>query len=124
MADSPYLVALALVEQEGKRLLPLTGKSCAAPDPQSEGRALALDLLLRLWQRSDEGSLRRAAGEDSLLLLELPLEVLTDQIPRLKAAWLAGGDTASLLRDLRGLARRGWRLAIAKREPASMTEWF
>ncbi|MFN9621645.1 MAG: hypothetical protein ACK587_02240 [Cyanobacteriota bacterium] len=124
MADSPYLVALALVEQEGKRLLPLTGKSCAAPDPQSEGRALALDLLLRRWQRSDEGSLRRAAGEDSLLLLELPLEVLTDQIPRLKAAWLAGGDTASLLRDLRGLARRGWRLAIAKREPASMTEWF
>ena len=27
MADAPYLVALALVEQEGRRALPLTGRS-------------------------------------------------------------------------------------------------
>jgi hypothetical protein len=124
MADSPYLVALALVEQEGTRLLPLTGKSCAAPDPESDGRTLALELLLRLWQRSDEGLLRRAAGEDSLLLLELPLEVLSDQLPRLKASWLAGGETAALLRDLRGLSSRGWRLAIAQREPVRLHPWF
>lgn len=124
MADIPYLVALALVEQEGTRLLPLSGKSCAAPDPESDGRTLALEVLLRLWQRSDAGSLRRAAGEDSLLLLELPLEVLSDQVPRLKADWLAGGETASLLRDLRSLASRGWRLAIAPREPVCLDPWF
>lgn len=124
MADIPYLVALALVEQEGTRLLPLSGKSCAAPDPESDGRTLALEVLLRLWQRSDAGSLQRAAGEDSLLLLELPLEVLSDQVPRLKADWLAGGETASLLRDLRSLASRGWRLAIAPREPVRLDPWF
>jgi hypothetical protein len=123
MADTPYLVALALVEQEGRRLLPLTGKSCAAPDPESDGRTLALELLLRLLQRSDEGSLRRAAGEDSLLLLELPLEVLSEELPRLKAGWLAGGETADLLRDLRGLASQGWRLAIAQREPVRLHSW-
>ena len=27
MAESPYLVALALIEQDGKRGLPLTGKT-------------------------------------------------------------------------------------------------
>ena len=57
MADAPYLVALALVELQGQRALPLTGKSQAAaaseaPDPGDQGRTLALELLLRLWQRS------------------------------------------------------------------------
>ena len=54
MAESPYLVALALAEQEGRRILPLTGKSRPAAllpaDPGEEGRTLALELLLRLWQ--------------------------------------------------------------------------
>jgi len=72
MADAPYLVALALVERDGKRALPLTGKSRSAaaaetPDPGEDGRTLALELLLRLWQRSDEGAQQRGAGEDSLL---------------------------------------------------------
>jgi hypothetical protein len=67
MAEAPYLVALALLEQEGKRALPLNGKSLAvaaaeAPDPGDDGRTLVLELLLRLWQRSEEGALRRAAG--------------------------------------------------------------
>jgi len=78
MADAPYLVALALVELQGQRALPLTGKSQAAaasqaPDPGDQGRTLALELLLRLWQRSDAGALQRVAGEESLLLLEIPL---------------------------------------------------
>ena len=73
MADAPYLVALALVEFAGKRALPLTGKSQSAEaadavDPGDGGRTLALELLLRLWQRSEEGPLQRAAGEASLLL--------------------------------------------------------
>ena len=36
MADAPYLLALALVERNGERLLPLNGKSrrpVEAPDP-------------------------------------------------------------------------------------------
>ena len=52
MADAPYLVALALVELDGKRALPLTGKSqreASGGEPGEAGRTLALELLLRLW---------------------------------------------------------------------------
>lgn len=128
MADAPYLVALALVDIAGKRALPLTGKSqpataADAPDPGDDGRTLALELLLRLWQRSDEGPLQRAAGEASLLLLELPLDVMSEQLPLLKANWVGGGETEALLGSLRGLAIRGWRISIAKYEPVSFIVW-
>ena len=128
MADAPYLVALALVEFGGKRALPLTGKSqtasaAEAVDPGEDGRTLALELLLRLWQRSEEGPLRRAAGEASLLLVELPMELMSDQLPLLKANWIAGGETAALLTSLEGLAIRAWRITIAKYEPVSFIAW-
>ena len=95
MADAPYLVALALVEQEGRRALPLTGRSlpaeAVAAEPTTIAHALALELLLRLWQRSDEGALQRACGVESLLLVELPMEALPEALPTLKAAWLNSG---------------------------------
>ncbi|MEI6615342.1 MAG: hypothetical protein WCL59_02090 [Cyanobium sp. ELA507] len=128
MADAPYLVALALVEFGGKRALPLTGKSqtssaAEALDPGEDGRTLALELLLRLWQRSEEGPLQRAAGEASLLLMELPMELMSEQLPLLKANWIAGGETAALLTSLEGLANRAWRITIAKYEPVSFVAW-
>jgi len=128
MADSPYLVALALIEQDGRRSLPLTGKSqpaaaAAASDPGETGRSLALELLLRIWQRSDDGPLRRAAGPDSLLLVELPLEVMSEQLPVHKANWIATGDTAALLDGLKTLVQRGWRIHVAKYEPVSFPSW-
>jgi hypothetical protein len=128
MADAPYLVALALVEIAGKRALPLTGKSqpaaaADASDPGDSGHTLALELLLRLWQRSDEGALQRAAGEQSLLLLELPLDVMSEQLPLLKANWISGGETDALLGSLRNLVIRGWRISIAKYEPVSFIAW-
>jgi hypothetical protein len=128
MADAPYLVALALVEFGGKRALPLTGKSqtasaAEAVDPGEDGRTLALELLLRLWQRSEEGPLQRAAGEASLLVVELPMELMSEQLPLLKANWIAGGETAALLTSLEGLAIRAWRITIAKYEPVSFVAW-
>jgi hypothetical protein len=128
MADAPYLVALALVEIGGKRALPLTGKSqsaaaAEADDPGEAGSALAMELLLRLWQRSDEGALQRAAGESSLLLFELPLDVMSEQLPLLKANWIAGGETEAWLRSLQDLAIRGWRMSIAKYEPVRFSAW-
>ena len=55
MAEAPYLVALALIEQEGRRALPLAGRSltaeaAAAEQPVEVAHALALELLLRVWQ--------------------------------------------------------------------------
>ena len=91
--------------------------------PGNDGRTLALELLLRLWQRSDEGPLQRAAGEASLLLLELPMELMSEQLPLLEANWIAGGETASFLNSLEGLAIRAWRIKIAKYEPVSFIAW-
>jgi hypothetical protein len=72
---------------------------------------------------SEEGPLQRAAGEASLLLLELPMELMSEQLPLLKANWISGGDTASLLHSLEGLAIRAWRITIAKYEPVSFIAW-
>ena len=67
MAHSPYLIALAFFDQEGRRAMPLAGKSQVAvaaegDAPEQLGKELALDLLLRVWQRSDDGPLQRAAA--------------------------------------------------------------
>lgn len=128
MAEAPYLVALALVDFPGRRALPIAGKSqpsaaAEAIDPGETGLSLALELLLRLWQRSDEGPLQRAAGDVSLLLVELPLAVMTEQLPRLKASWIAGGETQALLSGLEALATRGWSVSVAKYEGVSFSPW-
>lgn len=128
MADAPYLVALALVNQQGRRALPINGKSqppeaASASDPGDGGHTLALELLLRLWQRSDEGALQRAAGDESLLLVELPMEVMSEKLPLLKANWLSGGETSELLQSLKAQVIRGWRISIAKYEPVAFTIW-
>jgi hypothetical protein len=69
MADSPYLLAIALFEQNGKRAMPLGGRSLPknamrddAMVPAPIASELALELLLRVWQRSDQGPLQRDAG--------------------------------------------------------------
>ena len=129
MADSPYLVCLALALKDGQRAMPLAGKSSRRADadqpsdPGEEGRGLALELLLRLWQGSDAATLQRAAGDDSLLLVELPLEEMSEQLPLLKARWLASGDTASFAAELRPLVQRAWRISVAKYEPITFTPW-
>ncbi|MFN5194277.1 MAG: hypothetical protein ACK5E6_07595 [Cyanobacteriota bacterium] len=128
MADAPYLIALALVTFGGRRALPLNGKSqgaaaTQASDPGEAGYSLALELLLRVWQRSEEGAMQRAAGDASLLLLEMPLDAMTEQLPRIKADWIDGGETAALLPGLDALATRGWKISIAKYEPVSFLPW-
>jgi hypothetical protein len=122
MADTPYLIAMALFDQQGRRALPLAGRSQTevAPigeAPQLLGHALALDLLLRVWQRSDEGSLQRAAGLYSLLLVELPMERLPEDLPAIKAAWLKTGDTEAFKVALQAMSSRGWTIAVEKFKP-------
>ena len=126
MADTPYLIAMALFDQQGRRALPLAGRSQAevAPigkAPELLGHALALDLLLRVWQRSDEGSLQRAAGLYSLLLVELPMERLPEDLPAIKAAWLKTGDTEAFKLALQAMSSRGWTMAVEKFKPVVLT---
>jgi hypothetical protein len=85
--------------------------------------SLALELLLRLWQRSDNGTLKRACGVDSLLLVELPMECLPEDLPRLKADWLNSGDTQAFQSGLQAMCGRAWTMSIAKFEPVSLTPW-
>ena len=125
MADSPYLVALALIEQDGKRALPLGGRSqktvaAAGKAPEQLGKELTLDLLLRVWQRTDQGSLQRAAGPDSLLLVELAMERLPEDLPTIKAAWLNSGDTAAFKTALQAISMRGWTVSIEKFKPVCL----
>ena len=127
MADTPYLVALALIEQEGRRALPLAGRSqkevaAEGEAPDELGRALVLELLLRVWQRSDEGLLKRVAAAESLLLVELPMERLPEDLPVLKAAWLNSGDAEAFRKGLQGMSPRAWTIAVEKFQPVSLTQ--
>ena len=84
------------------------------------GHVLVLELLLRVWQRSDQGCLQRAAGADSLLLVELPMERLPEDVPRLKAAWLNTGDTAVFKAELQAFSPRAWTVSIEKFKPVAL----
>jgi len=122
MADAPYLIAIALLQQGGSRAMPLQGKSlrsaiAADADPAEVGREQLLALLLRVCQRSDAGPLARARNSNGLLLAELPIEALQAELPQLKADWLNSGDTEALLAGLRRLAGGIWRVSIEARAP-------
>lgn len=128
MADFPYLIALAMVERGDRRALPLCGRSqtaeaAAQADPGEPGQRLALELLLRLWQGSDAEPLRRAAGDGSLLLVQMPMEAMTEQLPALKARWLSGGDSAAFRTDLLALSSRAWRLVFERHQPLHFVAW-
>ena len=116
---------MALIDQQGRRALPLGGRSQKEVAPQGEapealGHALVLELLLRVWQRSDQGALQRAAGADSLLLVELPMERLPEDVPRIKAAWLNTGDTGAFKAALQAFAPRAWTVSIEKFKPVAL----
>ena len=128
MAETPYLVALALIDQGGARALPLAGRSlkaeeASADQPTQAAHGLALELLLRVWQRSDDGVLKRACGDESLLLVELAMERLPEDLPALKAAWLNSGDTEAFCTGLRAMSGRAWTMSIAKFQPVTLTPW-
>ena len=76
MKEHPYLIALALIEGQGNRAMPLGGKSLKETsklnyEPGDLGEKLSLQLLLRVLQRSEDSYLRRAAGDKSLLLIQI-----------------------------------------------------
>ncbi len=105
MKENNYLIAIALLHQNKKRIMPLNGKSLREPitqgeDPGELGLSIALELLLRVWQRSDEGALFREPGRSSLMLVELTLTEMQEYIPTIKQRWLNTGDTLALTRDL------------------------
>ena len=66
MASQDYLIAIALIEQNLVRAMPLGGKEIKDNLEESEnfkklGEEVILNLLMRVFLRSEEGALKRAS---------------------------------------------------------------
>ena len=83
MASQDYLIAIALIEQNLVRAMPLGGKEIKDNLEESEnfkklGEEVILNLLMRVFQRSDEGALKRVSEEKGLLLVHICLLYTSD----------------------------------------------
>ncbi len=121
MPSSSYLVSLALLEQADNRLMPIGGKALNSKTTSiegdwKEGKQIALELLLRVFQRSEQGMLRRQAAGESLLLVELPMEELQVKLPSLKLEWITTGDTSKFISELKCFSRKIWIIDYIKYE--------
>ena len=120
MADSPYLVAIALVEIGGKRAMPLAGRSQKPKVSKDEipnelAYTLVLELLIRVLQRSELSALKRAAGMRTILVVELPLEVFPEIFPKIKSYWLSSGDTDRFITALQKISFRAWSVDVPEK---------
>ena len=118
MIEYPYLLALALIEQGGHRAMPLGGKAIKDGTenalPCSIAQDISLELLARLFERTDEGNLKRAIKEDSFLIVKMPMELLQLKLPSIKSDWINTGDTMQFLNELEKLSSGIWKLKFAK----------
>ena len=121
MEEQKYVIAIALAEQNNKRLMPLGGKTCAGVDTLSQSskkevEKIILDLLLRLFQRSTEGSLKISNDKTSLLLAEISFESMNKNIPVIKSNWINTGDTDELIDKLKSICSNLWSIQYKKHE--------
>ena len=110
------LLVMGPADRQARAMAP-EQRAHAEADPGDEGRRQAFELLLRVWQRSEGGALRRAAGDRSLLLVEVPIEALQEGVPALKARWIATGNLAELLAGLAGFGGGLWCVTLEPRGP-------
>ena len=121
MEEQKYVIAIALAEQNNKRLMPLGGKSFSGVDSLSQSskkevEKIILDLLLRLFQRTSEGSLKISNDKTGLLLAEISFESMHNNIPVIKSNWINTGDTNTLLEKLKSICSKLWSVQFNKHE--------
>ena len=121
MEEQKYVIAIALAEQNNKRLMPLGGKNCAEVDilshtSKKEVEKIILDLLLRLFQRTTEGSLKLSNDKTGLLLAEISFESMNKNIPAIKSNWINNGDTDTLIEKLKSICSKLWSVKFKKHE--------
>ena len=118
MANQDYLIAMALIEQNGIRALPLGGKEIK--DDLNDvnfnklGEEVVLNLLLRVFQRSDEGPLKRASEEQGLLVVHMHPKRMQKELPFIKSEWIRDGDTDQFLKYLGNLSKEIWTATFVK----------
>ena len=121
MEEQKYVIAIALAEQNNKRLMPLGGKTFSAVDTLSQSskkevEKVILDLLLRLFQRTTEGSLKISNDKTGLLLAEISFESMHNNIPVIKSKWINTGDTDTLIEKLKSICSNLWSIEFKKHE--------
>ena len=127
MSDSDYLVALALVQQKGLRIMPINGKSLKDPIPR-DGlpnetiKNIALELLLRIINRSEEGEIRKIHGKSCILIIKIPFSSLQNELPNLKQIWINIGNTDVFINDLKKICNGVWSMSFVKYEGIKIQE--
>ncbi len=119
MSDSPYLIALALVKKNEERAMPLGGKTVKQSFKEKsilddKFQTISLELLLRLFDKTESFTIHRANKENSILLTELPLIAMTEQLPILKQNWIQSGDTYQLIKGLKSISNGVWSINFKK----------
>ncbi|WP_269622412.1 hypothetical protein [Prochlorococcus marinus] len=117
--DYQYLIALALIEQGTKRLMPLGGKSSTETLSNSEldkemGEDLVKQLLMRVFQTSEELAIKRSYGDKSLILIKIKMELMQEEIPKIKARWLASGNSEKFISELKDVSTAIWNVIYTK----------
>ena len=121
MEEQKYLIAIALAEQNNKRLMPLGGKTFTGVDsknkaPKEEAEKILLDLLLRLFKRTTEGNLKISDDQTGLLLAEISFESMQNNLPIIKSDWINTGDTDNLIAKLKSICSNLWSIKYKKHE--------
>ena len=121
MKEQKYVIAIALAEQNNKRLMPLGGKTFSSFDnlcktSKKEVEKIVLDLLLRLFQRTNEGSLKISDDKNSLLVAEISFESMNNNIPTIKSNWIKTGNTDILIERLKSTCSNLWSVKYKKHE--------
>ena len=119
MASQDYLIAIALIEQNFLRAMPLGGKEVKENLDEPEifkklGEEVVLNLLLRVFQRSDEGELKRASEDNGLLLVHMHPKRMQKELPFIKSEWIRDGDTQQFLKYLGNLSKEVWTATFIK----------
>ena len=121
MEEQKYLIAIALAEQNNKRIMPLGGKTFGGVDsenqtPKKEAEKILLDLLLRLYKRTNEGDLKASNDETGLLLAEISFKNMQSNLPIIKSNWINKGNTDAFIEELNSICSNLWSIQYKKHE--------
>ena len=99
--------------------MPIGGKSLKGEikdnwEPKEEGYRIALELMLRIIQNTDEAPTSREADDKSLLLIKIDMAIMQENLPSIKADWIKTGNTNNLLKRLHDNSARIWTVTFKK----------
>lgn len=121
MSDFPYLISLALLNQNGTRSMPLGGKSInESSDKESLlneiAKPIALELLIRILKKSDSGPVFRVAKDKSILIAKIDMDSMNNKLPAMKKEWLIKGDNQLFLSEMESICDVIWSIDFIKYE--------